>query len=137
MLDGSEVNPNVSITDIIMQDELDIYPFLYPSPQQHSIDHQNSQWTTAFGGGNRGAASELHVRRGETWSSLSGRSSPYSQATSTVTSLRTIDASHRRRKQDAKFLCPVPGCGSTFTRSFNLKGALCNVLLYLIYQLVY
>ncbi|KAG0707037.1 hypothetical protein DFH29DRAFT_797289, partial [Suillus ampliporus] len=28
----------------------------------------------------------------------------------------------RRREQDANFLCPVPGCGSTFTRSFNLKG---------------
>ena len=42
----------------------------------------------------------------------------------TVTSERTAGASHRRRKQDANFLCPVPGCGSTFTRSFNLKGAL-------------
>ena len=41
----------------------------------------------------------------------------------TVTSERTAGASHRRRKQDANFLCPVPGCGSTFTRSFNLKGA--------------
>lgn len=51
----------------------------------------------------------------------------------TVTSERTAGASHRRRKQDANFVCPVPGCGSTFTRSFNLKGALCNVLLYLIY----
>jgi uncharacterized Zn-finger protein len=40
----------------------------------------------------------------------------------TVTSERTAGASHRRRKQDANFLCPVPGCGSTFTRSFNLKG---------------
>jgi hypothetical protein len=42
----------------------------------------------------------------------------------TVTSERTAGASHRRRKQDANFVCPVPGCGSTFTRSFNLKGAL-------------
>ena len=50
----------------------------------------------------------------------------------TVTSERTAGASHRRRKQDANFLCPVPGCGSTFTRSFNLKGVLFafNVLLY-------
>ena len=40
----------------------------------------------------------------------------------TVTSERTAGASHRRRKQDANFTCPVPGCGSTFTRSFNLKG---------------
>jgi uncharacterized Zn-finger protein len=42
----------------------------------------------------------------------------------TVTSERTAGASHRRRKQDANFVCPVPGCGSTFTRSFNLKGNL-------------
>lgn len=40
----------------------------------------------------------------------------------TVTTGRTANASHRRRKQDAPFVCPVPGCGSTFTRSFNLKG---------------
>jgi len=41
----------------------------------------------------------------------------------TVTSERTAGASHRRRKQEANFMCPVPGCGSTFTRSFNLKGS--------------
>lgn len=44
----------------------------------------------------------------------------------TVTSERTAGASHRRRKQEANFLCPVPGCGSTFTRSFNLKGEDCG-----------
>lgn len=41
-----------------------------------------------------------------------------------VTTGRTANASHKRRKQDANFVCPVPGCGSTFTRSFNLKGHL-------------
>jgi uncharacterized Zn-finger protein len=41
-----------------------------------------------------------------------------------VTTGRTANASHKRRKQDANFKCPVPGCGSTFTRSFNLKGHL-------------
>jgi krueppel-like factor 4 len=30
----------------------------------------------------------------------------------------------KRRINDAKFQCPVPGCGSTFTRHFNLKGHL-------------
>ncbi|KAF5359111.1 hypothetical protein D9756_003539 [Leucocoprinus leucothites] len=40
----------------------------------------------------------------------------------TVTTGRTANASHKRRKQDASFICPIPGCGSTFTRSFNLKG---------------
>jgi hypothetical protein len=39
-----------------------------------------------------------------------------------VTTGRTANASHKRRKQEATFSCPVPGCGSTFTRSFNLKG---------------
>ncbi|KAJ4477468.1 krueppel-like factor 16 [Lentinula aciculospora] len=41
-----------------------------------------------------------------------------------VTTGRTAKASHNRRKQEATFVCPIPGCGSTFTRSFNLKGAL-------------
>ena len=41
-----------------------------------------------------------------------------------VTTGRTATASHRRRKQVANFACPVAGCGSTFTRSFNLKGHL-------------
>jgi Zinc finger, C2H2 type len=41
-----------------------------------------------------------------------------------VTTGRTANASHRRRKQDANFTCTVPGCGSTFTRGFNLKSHL-------------
>ncbi|CAL1717290.1 unnamed protein product [Somion occarium] len=41
-----------------------------------------------------------------------------------VTTPSTADASKRRRKQPANFACPVPGCGSTFTRHFNLKGHL-------------
>ena len=39
-----------------------------------------------------------------------------------VTTSATADASMKRRINDAKFVCPVPGCGSTFTRHFNLKG---------------
>ena len=39
-----------------------------------------------------------------------------------VTTGRTANASHKRRKQEATFTCPVPKCGSTFTRSFNLRG---------------
>jgi len=41
-----------------------------------------------------------------------------------VTTTATADASMKRRINDAKFQCPVPGCGSTFTRHFNLKGHL-------------
>ena len=40
------------------------------------------------------------------------------------TPVPTAEDSERRRKADANFLCPVPGCGSTFTRHFNLKGML-------------
>jgi hypothetical protein len=39
-----------------------------------------------------------------------------------VTTHATKDASEKRRKVGAAFVCPVPGCGSTFTRHFNLKG---------------
>lgn len=31
-------------------------------------------------------------------------------------------ASSNRRQAEAQYVCPVPGCGSTFTRHFNLKG---------------
>ncbi|KAH8104880.1 hypothetical protein DFH11DRAFT_1519346 [Phellopilus nigrolimitatus] len=41
-----------------------------------------------------------------------------------VTTHATADASQRRRRTEANFACPVPGCGSTFTRHFNLKGHL-------------
>lgn len=39
-----------------------------------------------------------------------------------VTSMATEVAATSRRTNDGVFHCPVPGCGSTFTRHFNLKG---------------
>jgi hypothetical protein len=36
----------------------------------------------------------------------------------------TDNTTHRRRKQEAKFVCTVPGCGSTFVSGLNLKGHL-------------
>ncbi|PWZ02097.1 hypothetical protein BCV70DRAFT_198376 [Testicularia cyperi] len=41
-----------------------------------------------------------------------------------VTSQATQAASASRRKAEALFECPVPGCGSTFTRQYNLRGHL-------------
>jgi len=41
-----------------------------------------------------------------------------------VTSSATQMASSLRRRNEAHFVCPVPGCGSTFTRRFNLRGFL-------------
>jgi transcription factor CRZ1 len=42
----------------------------------------------------------------------------------TVTTSATQLASASRRRNEAHFVCPVPGCGSTFTRRFNLRGTL-------------
>ncbi|KAI0311032.1 hypothetical protein OF83DRAFT_1069511 [Amylostereum chailletii] len=54
---------------------------------------------------------------------VSRASTPYTAvAKVNVTTSATADASMKRRINDAKFMCPVPGCGSTFTRHFNLKG---------------
>ncbi|KAF9260019.1 hypothetical protein L218DRAFT_873193 [Marasmius fiardii PR-910] len=53
---------------------------------------------------------------------VGGTTVPLAVTKMTVTTGRTARASHNRRKQEATFHCPVPGCGSTFTRSFNLKG---------------
>jgi hypothetical protein len=39
-----------------------------------------------------------------------------------TTTSRTAEARQRRRKQEATLVCPVPKCGATFTRSFNLRG---------------
>ncbi|KDN51425.1 hypothetical protein K437DRAFT_217678, partial [Tilletiaria anomala UBC 951] len=40
----------------------------------------------------------------------------------TVTTAKTQAASVSRRKADAHFQCPFPGCHSTFTRALNLNG---------------
>jgi hypothetical protein len=45
-----------------------------------------------------------------------------------VTTSATQLASASRRRNEAHFVCPVPGCGSTFTRRFNLRGMSCPLL---------
>ncbi|KAG9005242.1 hypothetical protein FRB94_001660 [Tulasnella sp. JGI-2019a] len=58
-------------------------------------------------------------------SSLMPRLPPILQVEKTVvTTTATQYASAQRRRNDAIFKCPVPGCGSTFTRRFNLRGHL-------------
>ena len=80
-------------------------------------------------------------RRGSSGSVGSDRGSPYTRPSSlsggsrnpspipagqverqNVTTPATEAASSIRRKNRAPFMCPVEGCGSTFTRQFNLKG---------------
>lgn len=41
-----------------------------------------------------------------------------------VTTAKTKAASASRRKTSAPFVCPVPGCESSFTRALNLRGHL-------------
>ncbi|KAH9932959.1 uncharacterized protein B0H18DRAFT_672790 [Fomitopsis serialis] len=48
--------------------------------------------------------------------SMDTNSVPVHIAKVNVTAPSTADASQKRRKQPANFVCPVPGCGSTFTR---------------------
>ena len=63
------------------------------------------------------------------------RGSSRSVRKNNVTTERTRKASVNRRKADAPFVCSVPGCGSTFTRSFNLKGE-CDFFLIQVKQLM-
>ncbi|KAI9464305.1 hypothetical protein F5148DRAFT_185001 [Russula earlei] len=74
-----------------------------------------------------GNGQTLNMTRDATGGYVSGYSSGGSRgatpvARPNVTTSATADASMKRRINDAKFQCPVPGCGSTFTRHFNLKG---------------
>jgi len=70
-------------------------------------------------------SSQVERHRAESVSSLTALDAGIAQgpiAKQNVTTGRTANASIKRRKQEATFACPVPGCGSTFTRGFNLKG---------------
>ncbi|KAJ7145102.1 hypothetical protein C8R43DRAFT_550392 [Mycena crocata] len=114
--------------------------FLSPVEPPPSIRGHRGHYRSASSGSGRGD-------RGGSWSGASSqRPSPYPSpnvsphmrnddlpdldsggapivvSKQNVTTVRTSKASHIRRKQEATFICPVPGCGSTFTRSFNLKG---------------
>jgi hypothetical protein len=70
--------------------------------------------------------SSLSSQRGSSaYSSSTTRLPPILQVEKqTVTTSATQAASASRRRNEANFQCPVPGCGSTFTRRFNLRGLL-------------
>ena len=62
-------------------------------------------------GGGQGLG--LGVGDGNRW----GRKGRVEVSKPNVTTGRTANASHKRRKQGAKLAWSIPGCGSTFTRS--------------------
>lgn len=90
-------------------------------PTSSSLSLLSSQTWSGIGGGSGGSAS----------SSSGTRLPPILQVEKQqVTTSATQAASASRRRNEANFQCPVPGCGSTFTRRFNLRGAfpeLCGI----------
>jgi len=121
------------------------YGYVQPirSQDPFSVGIQSSVGPTRLG--RRGSGSVHHERQASMGSSV--RPSPYPSPSGSpamvaqglppsdptmnpwakverqqVTTPATAKASEGRRKGEASFVCPVPGCGSTFTRHFNLKG---------------
>ena len=74
----------------------------YPSPNHSPLVHYDD------------------LPHGDPLDGLGGSNSVVSKQN--VTTTRTAKASRVRRKQEATYHCPIAGCGSSFTRSFNLKG---------------
>lgn len=75
------------------------------------------------------SSSSLSMLSSPSWAGIGGSSStgtrlpPILQVEKQqVTTSATQAASASRRRNEANFQCPVPGCGSTFTRRFNLRG---------------
>jgi len=71
---------------------------------------------------NNMTSGDVSAGYGSGYSSGGSRGGTPAVARPNVTTTATADASMKRRINDAKFVCPVAGCGSTFTRHFNLKG---------------
>ncbi|CBQ72340.1 conserved hypothetical protein [Sporisorium reilianum SRZ2] len=72
-----------------------------------------------------GGAMDANAANSPSASSVaSGTSSQLAPPVPVVTSQATQAASASRRKSEALFACPIPGCGSTFTRQYNLRGHL-------------
>jgi len=79
---------------------------------------------TGSGSAHGGDGASSHGGRAGSTTSVAGGEGTTGIAKQNVTTGRTAKASIQRRKQDANFACTVPGCNSTFTRGFNLKGHL-------------
>ena len=100
--------------------------YVAPSPPIPDTDLDKSVWSSKHGASSfmlpPGGAKELgqQLNTGEDLTKMGNVEPPLSKKVATTT---TAENNERRRKTDAKFVCPVPGCGSTSTRHFNLKGA--------------
>lgn len=97
------------------------YPqlFVFTEPYNHGLESSQPPSPGHEPGSNPGGAGANH------YPSSTGvpRLPPILQVEKQqVTTSATQLASASRRRNEAHFVCPVPGCGSTFTRRFNLRG---------------
>ncbi|KAI5450516.1 hypothetical protein NCC49_002973 [Naganishia albida] len=84
------------------------------SPARSTYSLQDSGSEASGNSGRRGRGSKVANEGGRG----GGNKIPRAKVTTPATEM----ASRGRRTSDGLFECPVPGCGSTFTRQFNLKG---------------
>ena len=96
----------------------------YKPGRQRRLSNASSRSVSSAGSGSRQRYSNTASPK---YSALTGEGSPSDGALDSplnaqVTTAKTQAASASRRKADANFVCPFPGCGSTFTRALNLKG---------------
>lgn len=85
------------------------------SSSQYDTSHRGGP-TGAHNGGDGMNAAVKRAREGSAGSGSDGRSSPRGANGKPVTTQKTREAGMTRRKVEARFICPVDGCGSTFTR---------------------
>ena len=114
---GSELSPQVSSPSPYSR----VANAPYPSPptRRDSITSQSPQSPYYEA---HGALVYNHTSGNPAFSPLSPLPPIKEIKRDTVTTTATQAASANRRRNEAHFLCPVPGCGSTFTRRFNLRG---------------
>lgn len=96
-----------------------VHSDVYYAPNAAMLyNHANALAAAQAQGQNGGAPSDLYAG-----GSTPPRLPPILQVEKQqVTTSATQAASASRRRNEAHFVCPVPGCGSTFTRRFNLRG---------------
>lgn len=109
-------------------------PEAYYAPNAAELYNHAQMITHTPSPGPDGSGSSQGGSRGDHYPSSVPRLPPILQVEKQqVTTTATQAASASRRRNEAHFVCPVPACGSTFTRRFNLRGrsnfCICSVLL--------
>lgn len=121
---GSPSSASSSSAHSYSQTGLPTYSSL--GPMQPSPSGSGTVGRSSGGGASRRRSS--HASASSSTSSLAAlglsSSNLVNPPVQNVTTSKTQAASASRRKNDASFVCPVQGCGSQFTRQFNLRSHL-------------